>query len=135
MPSATTAVMEYWSLDLAADSYAIDYERLKLLIGEDRNAEHDEDGRDIEHQIADVGCWTFRKQRPANTLDQADHGIEVIKELVLFGNEARRIIHRRREHSELKRERQHHADVAIKRVQRRKPDADAKRREAHHRQK
>ncbi len=62
---------------------------------------------------------------PAETVDHASHGIEAIKPAPACGHERRRVGDGRGEHPELDNEGDDVADVAIKSVERGKPEADA----------
>src|SRR5437667_7537957 len=64
-------------------------------------------------------------KRPAKTVNDAGHGIEAIEPAPTLRNERTGVGDRRCKHPELKKERDDVFDVAIKRIERGEPEADA----------
>ena len=65
-------------------------------------------------------------ERPAKTVNDAGHGIEAVDPAPTLRNERTGVGDRRSEHPELENERDNVFDVAIERIERGKPEADAK---------
>src|SRR5256885_15507894 len=75
------------------------------------------------------GCVAMAGKSPAKPVNDARHGIEAIEPAPTLRNERTGIGDRRSEHPELEKERDDVFDVAIKRIERGEPQADAESRQ------
>jgi len=94
-------------------------------IEEKQPAEKDESDSEGGSEKNEAGRLAVSGDGPAEAVNDASHGIETVKPAPAFGNERRRVSHRRSKHPELDEERNDVANVAIKSVQSRKPQAHA----------
>src|SRR5882724_8337860 len=94
-------------------------------IKEEEPAEQDERDSSGGSQEKQAGSVAAAGDGPAKTVNDAGHGIEAVEPAPARGNQRGRVGDRRSEHPELHEERNDVAHVAVERVKRGKPQADA----------
>src|SRR5437879_13827197 len=94
-------------------------------IEEEEAAEEDERDGTGGSQEEQAGSLAAAGDGPAKTVNDAGHRVEAVEPAPARGNQRGRVGDGRSEHPELDEERNDVADVAIERVERGKPQADA----------
>src|SRR6266850_7061924 len=94
-------------------------------IKEEEPAEKDERDGGSGSEKEEAGSVAAAGDGPAETVNDAGHGIEAVEPAPAVGDERGRVGDGRGEHPELDEEGDNVADVAIERVERGKPEADA----------
>src|SRR5882724_13286804 len=94
-------------------------------IKEEEAAEKNERDGGSGSEKEEAGSVATAGDSPAETVNDAGHGIEAVEPAPAVGDERRRVGDGRGEHPELDEEGDDVADVAIERVERGKPEADA----------
>src|SRR5256885_4346065 len=93
---------------------------------EDEAAEKDDEDGGAGNEESGRRCVAMSGESPAKAVNNACHGIKTIEPAPTLRNERAGVGDGRSEHPELEKERHDVSDVAIKRIERGEPQADAK---------